>query len=154
MAEKKLGEAPKDLLASIRQKIKDEGREARVFPENLDIGKAVLPKTFTLLSDADPAQEAIPISEESAKKSTKGVDGYRKTPEGLVWDVMSFKVKDDGIEKVLNVDAANQSLLEQLVTALDSGEGSDVRVTCEMRASKKNPGQSYKAIRILGTEEA
>lgn len=152
MAEKKLGSAPENLLASIRQKIKEEGREARVYPENLNIGKSELPKTFTMLNE-DPTPEAIPISEESANRSTKGVEGYRKTPEGLAWDVLSFKVKDDGIEKVLNVDAAQASLLEQLVTALDSGEGSNVRVTCEMRPSKKNPGQSYKAIRILGTEE-
>ena len=152
MAEKKMGEAPKDLLAKIRQKIEDEGREARVFPENLDIRKNALPKTFTVLPD-EPTLESIPVSEESAKKSIKGVDGYRKTPEGLMWDVMTFKVKEGGIEKTLNIDVDNAILLEQLVAALDSGEGQPVRVTIEMRQSKSNPSQSYKNVRVLGTEE-
>jgi len=147
-----MGKAPTDLLASIRQKIKDEGREARVFPENVDLSKGALPQTLTLLAE-EPEVVEIPITRESAERSIKGVKGYREGPDGLIWDVMSFKAKQDGVEKVVNVDADNSILLEQMVAALDSGDGKPVRVTVEMRPSKSHPGQQYKNIRVLGVEE-
>lgn len=143
----------KDLLSEIRAQLKEEGRTAIVFPDNVDIGQAVLPKTITVLTDK-PTQEAIPISAESAQKSYKGSDGYRKTPEGLAWDVMSFHVIEDGIEKRLSVDITQRSLLEQMIQAWEvtQEEGKPVRVTIEMRASRQNPGQRYKGVRVLGTE--
>jgi hypothetical protein len=152
MATKKMGKAPKDLLAFIRQKIKDEGREARVFPENVDLSKGTLPQTFTLLPE-EPEVVEIPISKEAAQRSIKGEAGYREGPDGLVWDVMSFKAKHEGIEKVVNIDSDNSILLEQMVAALDSGDGKPVRVTIEMRPSKSHPGQQYKNVRVLGTED-
>ena len=153
MAEKKtLGEAPKDLLAKIRKDLDESDRDTEIYPPALSISKNDLPVSCTLLNNGISVVE-IPVSEEKAKGSFRGIEGYRKTPDGLIWDAIEFKAKHDGIEKRILIDSDGKSLREQMVAAHDKGEGKNVRIRIEMRASKSNPGQQYKAVSILGTED-